>query len=53
MIEKIKIAVINGNIEWQKHVLERMLERGIKRNSVKKVLFAGDIIETYPTDKPY
>ena len=53
MIDKIKSAVINGNIEWQKHALERMLERGIATNSVKEVLLRGDIIETYPTDKPY
>jgi len=53
MIEKIKSAVIKGKIEWQKHALEIMLERGIGRNSVKKVLLAGDIIESYPNDKPY
>ncbi len=53
MIEKIKFAVVKGKIEWQKHALERMLERVIGRNSVKKVLLTGDIIESYPNDKPY
>ena len=53
MIEKIKSAVIKGNIKWQKHALERMLERVIARNSVKKVLLTGGIIESYPNDKPY
>ena len=53
MIEKIKSAVIKGNIEWKKHALERMLERGIARNSVKEVLLTGDLIEAYPADKPY
>lgn len=53
MIEKIKIAVEKGNIEWQKHALERMLERNICRSSVKRVSLAGEIIEAYPEDKPY
>jgi len=53
VIEKIKIAVEKGNIEWQKHALERMLERNIRRSSVKRVLLAGEIIEAYPEDKPY
>jgi len=53
MIEKIKSAVLKGNIEWQKHALERMLERRIVRSSVKKVLLAGELIESYSDDKPY
>jgi hypothetical protein len=53
VIEKIKIAVEKGNIEWLKHALERMLERNIRRSSVKRVLLAGEIIEAYPEDKPY
>jgi len=50
---KLKIAVENGNIEWLKHSLERMFERGISREIVKQVLLFGDIIEDYPDDKPY
>lgn len=38
---------------WQKHALERMLERGISRTRVKNILISGEIIETYPGDKPY
>ena len=53
MIEKIKSAVIKGRIEWQKHALERMLERRIARSSVKEVLLAGELIESYSNDKPY
>jgi hypothetical protein len=53
MIQKIRIAVEKGNIEWQKHALERMMERNIRRSSVKEVLLAGEIIEAYPEDKPY
>ena len=52
-IEKIKSAISDGNIEWQKHALERMLERGISRNNVKAVLLTGDVVDAYPDDKPY
>jgi len=46
-------AVRKGYIEWQKHALERMMERGISRETVKEVLMNGEIIENYPDDKPY
>ncbi|MBI5203641.1 MAG: DUF4258 domain-containing protein [Nitrospirae bacterium] len=49
----LKIAIENGNIEWQRHSLERMLERGISRAMVKEVLLSGEIIENYPNDKPF
>ncbi len=53
MIEKIKSAVLKGRIEWQKHAIERMLERRIARSSVKEVLLVGELIESYSNDKPY
>ncbi|MDN3515757.1 MAG: DUF4258 domain-containing protein [Candidatus Brocadia sp.] len=46
-------AVKKGSIEWQRHALERMLERGISRETVKEVLLKGEIIENYLDDKPY
>ena len=49
----IKAAVEKGNIEWQRHALERMMERGISRDVVKDVLSSGEMIEEYPDDKPY
>lgn len=51
--DKVPIALKNGRIEWQKHALEQMLERGISRETVKEVLRNGEIIENYPDDKPY
>jgi hypothetical protein len=51
--DELKIAVENGNIEWQRHALERMMERKIPREAVKEVLKNGEIIEDYPDDKPY
>lgn len=51
--DQLKISIENGYIEWQRHALERMMERGISRESVKTVLLTGEIIEDYPDDKPY
>lgn len=51
--DKLRSAIKNGKIEWQRHVLERMMERGISRDTVKSVLLSGEIIEDYPDDKPY
>jgi len=30
-----------------------MMERGISRKIVKKILLSGEIVENYPDDKPY
>ena len=42
--DRLKEAIANGNIEWQRHALEKMMERGISRDTVKKVLLKGEII---------
>lgn len=52
-IAAIKTALEKNNIEWQRHALERMMERGISRSIVKDVLLSGEIIEAYPDDKPF
>jgi hypothetical protein len=46
-------AVAAGTIEWQRHSLERMMERGISRDIVKQTLLNGEIIEDYAEDKPF
>jgi len=51
--DNLLIALENGCIEWQKHALEQMMERGISRETVKEVLRSGEIVEDYPDDKPY
>lgn len=51
--EGLKRAIESDSIEWQRHALERMMERGISREIVKKVLLSGEIIEDYLNDKPY
>lgn len=49
----IRIAVEEGSIEWNRHALERMMERGIARGRVKSVLMTGEVVEDYPNDQPY
>jgi len=49
----LRKAIENGQIKWQRHALERMMERGITRDSVKKILLEGEVIEEYINDKPY
>jgi len=35
-IDKLTVAIENGKIQWQRHALERMMEKGISINTVKK-----------------
>lgn len=49
-IDTLKQAVESDKIEWQRHALERMLQRGISRQMVKDTLIAADVIEDYPDD---
>jgi len=51
--KQIKNAAEAGNITWQKHALQRMLERGIYRSDVLSVLKNGELIEYYEDDKPF
>lgn len=46
----LQTAVEDGNIERQRHSLERMFERGISREQVKQSIVNGSIIEEYPDD---
>ena len=49
----MKTAVTRGRLEWQRHALERMMERDISREVVTEVLISGEIVEDYPDDQPY
>jgi len=51
-IGDLRLAVRAGRIEWQRHALERMAERGIARQQVKAVLLEGERIEDYPDTYP-
>jgi Domain of unknown function (DUF4258) len=51
-IDQLRAAVRQGQLEWQRHALERMVERGITRAEVREVLLGGERIEDYPGDRP-
>jgi hypothetical protein len=48
-----KTAIERENIEWQRHSVERILERNISTRCVKEVLLTGEILESYADDKPF
>ena len=46
----VQKVVKDGRIKWQRHALQRMLERDIARDEVKQVLLTDELIEHYPDD---
>jgi hypothetical protein len=52
-IDLLRDATAQGRIQWHQHALERFLERGISRDEVIGALMNGEVIEMYPTDRPY
>lgn len=46
-------AVQAGRLHWHKHALERFLERGVARADVINAILHGEVIEIYPSDRPY
>lgn len=54
MIKEFIVETVDrGRVRWQRHALERMMERGIFRTDVKQVLLEGELIEEYPDDSPF
>jgi hypothetical protein len=51
-IDQLRAAACQGRLEWQRHALERMVERGITRAEVQEGLLGGERIEDYPGDRP-
>lgn len=51
--EAFSTAIHRGAIEWNRHALERMMERGISRRDVIEVILSGEPIEEYVADYPY
>ena len=52
-INLFRQAIVDGNIIWRKHTLEKMIVRGISREEVLGVLENGEIIQSYDYDKPF
>lgn len=52
-ISLIQQLLLAGNIRWTSHSLERMGERDVSIEDVKRCIATGEIIEEYPDDYPY
>jgi hypothetical protein len=52
-LTKLREALTAGSIQWERHVLERLLSRNISRHAVLQVLRSGERIEDYPGDYPF
>lgn len=51
--DDIRAAAEEKRVFWQRHALERMVERRIRREDVIAVVLSGEIIEEYPDDRPF
>ena len=52
-IVSLRLATKKGNIEWRKHVLQRLAELNIQQKDVIETLLKGELIENYSEDKPF
>jgi hypothetical protein len=50
---RLRAALNLGRIQWERHVLERLIQRGISREEVIDILSSGKCIEDYPNDQPF
>lgn len=46
-------AIEAGRIQWRKHVLQKLAERGIPQQAVREALLRGEPIREYADDKPF
>ena len=51
-INNIKELIRQRRVIWKRHVLERMLERGLTRSIVLEAVLTGELIEDYSEDRP-
>ncbi|MBI2346018.1 MAG: DUF4258 domain-containing protein [Deltaproteobacteria bacterium] len=42
-----------SQLVFRLHAIQRMVERGITKADIRQVLETGEVIESYPDDKPY
>ena len=52
-IEIMRRALRAAQIEWRKHVLQKLAERGLAQSAVLEVLLTGERIRDYADDKPF
>ena len=49
----LREAVAQGRIQWRRHVLQKLAERGIQQQTVREVLLSGERIRDYTEDRPF
>jgi hypothetical protein len=49
----LREAVAEGRIQWRRHVLQKLAERGIQQQAVREVLLSGERIRDYMEDRPF
>ena len=52
-IHDLKELTNQSKILWTEHIALRLMQRDIKRADVLECIQTGEIIEQYPTDKPF
>src|SRR5665213_836671 len=52
-LAKFREAIATGRIDWRKHVLQKLAERGLPQRAVLQVLLSGDRIRDYTEDRPF
>jgi hypothetical protein len=50
---RMKSAIARARIEWRKHCIIRLAQRGIRQSEVLEVLISGEIVMEYPEDTPF
>ena len=52
-LQALRKALGQSRIEWRKHVLQRLAERGLAQADVLQVVLSGEMISEYADDKPF
>ena len=52
-LDQLRASVRASQIEWRRHVLQKLAERGLQRREVLDVLLSGERIRDYGEDRPF
>jgi len=42
-----------NRLVYRVHAIQRMAERGVDENDVRRVLESGEVVQSYPDDRPF
>lgn len=52
-LELLHEAIRAGRVQWRKHMLQKLAERGLTQNAVLDALLTGERIRDYTEDRPF